>query len=77
MPVTAVSQSLAGIQVEGPAANLDFSDPAGSARRVAMLLSDRAALREMSAVTLRSLEKYRRNRRRFDEAVLEAAGFGG
>lgn len=77
MPVTAVSQSLAGIQVEGPAANLDFGDPAGSARRVATLLSDRAALREMSAVTIRSLEEYRRNRRRFDEAVLEAAGFGG
>ncbi len=77
MPVAAVRQSLDGIHVEGPAASLDFGDPAGSARRIAMLLSDRAALGEMSVATLRSLEEYRRSRRRFDEAVMEAAGLGG
>lgn len=77
MPVAAVRQSLDGIDVEGPAASLDFDDPAGSARRVAVLLSDRAALAEMSATTLRSLEGYRRSRRRFDDAVMDAAGLSG
>ncbi len=72
MPVAAVPQSLSGIGAGGPLACLDFDDPSTSAEHVAGLLRDRSALQAMSDRTGEALLEYRRNRRDFAGAVMEA-----
>ncbi len=74
MPVAAVPESLAGIRVDGPDPCLDFDDPVRSAGNVSRLLGSREALEEMSARTSAALGAYRRDRRCFGGAVMEAAG---